>query len=154
MRFYWLRDRINQKQFVITWAAGKTNKADYYTKHHPIKHHKKLEHHIISMEIPHPSPKTEHSSPHECEGVLIRTYPIGVHIHISLISDSPQIRTKHMYKLAVCTFSMSSLQLAVTLFKYIVHLHCTQKYTSILVQSYLASCCILSNCQYFSLTSL
>ena len=42
MRFYWLRDRSTQKQFLITWAAGKTNLADYYTKHHPIIHHKKM----------------------------------------------------------------------------------------------------------------
>ena len=42
MRFYWLRDRMNQKQFIIKWAAGKSNKADYYTKHHPIKKHTEL----------------------------------------------------------------------------------------------------------------
>jgi len=42
MRFYWLRDRMNQKQFIIKWAAGKSNKADYYTKNHPIKKHKEM----------------------------------------------------------------------------------------------------------------
>ena len=42
MRFYWLRDRMNQKQFIIKWAAGKSNKADYYTKHHPIKKHTEI----------------------------------------------------------------------------------------------------------------
>ena len=42
MRFYWLRDRVNQKQFVIKWAPGKTNLADYFTKHHPIKHHQQV----------------------------------------------------------------------------------------------------------------
>ena len=40
MRFYWLRDCQNQKQFLIKWAAGKSNLADYFTKHHPIIHHK------------------------------------------------------------------------------------------------------------------
>ena len=41
MQFYWLCDRVNQKQFLIQWAAGKTNLADYFTKHNPIIHHKK-----------------------------------------------------------------------------------------------------------------
>jgi len=40
MRFYWLRDRINQKQFLIYWKPGKENKADYFTKHHSPDHHK------------------------------------------------------------------------------------------------------------------
>ena len=42
MRYYWLRDRTTQKQFVIKWAPGKSSKVDYYTKHHPIKHHKQI----------------------------------------------------------------------------------------------------------------
>ena len=42
MRFYWLRDRTNQKQFLITWAAGKSNLADYFTKHHPVTLHKSM----------------------------------------------------------------------------------------------------------------
>ena len=42
MRFYWLRDRKLQKQFLITWEPGKSNLADYFTKHHPIIHHKKM----------------------------------------------------------------------------------------------------------------
>ena len=42
MRFYWLRYCANQKQFVVKWASGKTNLADYYTKHHTIPHHKKM----------------------------------------------------------------------------------------------------------------
>ena len=40
MRYYWLRDRINQSQFNIYWAPGKINDADYFTKHHAIIHHK------------------------------------------------------------------------------------------------------------------
>jgi hypothetical protein len=39
MRFYWLRDRVHQKQFTILWRKGALNKADYFTKHHPAKHH-------------------------------------------------------------------------------------------------------------------
>ena len=39
MRFYWVRDRIAQNQFHVYWAPGKTNLADYFTKHHSAKHH-------------------------------------------------------------------------------------------------------------------
>ena len=40
MRFYWVRDREAQGQFRFIWAPGKNNKADYFTKHHPAKHHR------------------------------------------------------------------------------------------------------------------
>jgi hypothetical protein len=39
MRFHWLRDREAQGQFKIYWRSGKTNLADYFTKHHPPLHH-------------------------------------------------------------------------------------------------------------------
>ena len=39
MRFHWLRDRECQEQFRIYWRPGKSNYADYWTKHHPAKHH-------------------------------------------------------------------------------------------------------------------
>ena len=42
MRFHWLCDREAQKQFRIYWRPGKTNLADYWTKHHPVVHHKKM----------------------------------------------------------------------------------------------------------------
>ena len=40
MRFYWVRDRVRQKQFHIYWQKGKLNRADYFTKHHPGSHHR------------------------------------------------------------------------------------------------------------------
>ena len=40
MRFHWLRDRECQQQFIIYWRPGKSNYGDYWTKHHPEKHHK------------------------------------------------------------------------------------------------------------------
>ena len=40
MRYHWLKDRISQKQFNLYWAPGKTNTADYFSKHHPPAHHK------------------------------------------------------------------------------------------------------------------
>jgi TfoX/Sxy family transcriptional regulator of competence genes len=39
MRFHWLRDREAQGQLRIYWRPGKTNLADYFTKHHPPAHH-------------------------------------------------------------------------------------------------------------------
>lgn len=39
MRYHWLRDRECQGQFRIYWRPGKTNHADYWTKHHVAKHH-------------------------------------------------------------------------------------------------------------------
>ncbi|CAB9526493.1 unknown protein [Seminavis robusta] len=40
MRFYWLKDRIEQDQLTIYWRPGITNKGDYFTKHHPALHHR------------------------------------------------------------------------------------------------------------------
>jgi len=42
MRFYWLRDRENQGQFLLYWDRGMCNLADYFTKHHSAAHHKKM----------------------------------------------------------------------------------------------------------------
>ena len=44
MRFHWIQDRIDQKQFKVTWAPGKENYGDLYTKHHSAKHHKQVRH--------------------------------------------------------------------------------------------------------------
>ena len=42
MRFHWLRDREAQQQFRFYWKPGKTNLADYFTKHHTPSHHKNV----------------------------------------------------------------------------------------------------------------
>ena len=42
MRFWWLKDRIEQKQFRAEWGPGKENLADYTTKFHIPAHHKKM----------------------------------------------------------------------------------------------------------------
>ena len=39
MRFYWVRDRVDQGQFHVYWKPGTTNLADYVTKHHTATHH-------------------------------------------------------------------------------------------------------------------
>jgi hypothetical protein len=40
MRFYWIRDRVRQGQFVVYWQRGGTNKADYFLKHLGTPHHR------------------------------------------------------------------------------------------------------------------
>ena len=42
MRFYWLKDRVEQGQFKIFWEPGGGNWAGYFTKHHPPSHHIKV----------------------------------------------------------------------------------------------------------------
>ena len=39
MKYHWLQCQISQMQFRQYWASGKTNLADYVTKHHPAIHH-------------------------------------------------------------------------------------------------------------------
>ena len=42
MRFYWLHNRVEQGQFRTYWEQGETNLADYFTKHHPGSHHRRV----------------------------------------------------------------------------------------------------------------
>ena len=42
MRFHWLRDREAQGQFRFFWRPGKSNLADYWTKHHCPAHHREM----------------------------------------------------------------------------------------------------------------
>jgi hypothetical protein len=42
MRYYWIRDRVRQGHYQVTWRPGDTNLADYFTKHHPAKHHRRM----------------------------------------------------------------------------------------------------------------
>jgi hypothetical protein len=39
MHYHWLHDREAQGQLRIYWRPGKTNLADYFTKHNPPMHH-------------------------------------------------------------------------------------------------------------------
>jgi hypothetical protein len=42
MRFYWVKDRVEKKQFNVGWAPGNTNLGDCFTKHHSPAHHKHM----------------------------------------------------------------------------------------------------------------
>ena len=50
MRYYWLKDRVEQQQFNIYWAPGITNPADYFTKHHAPKHHMNMRQLILNIQ--------------------------------------------------------------------------------------------------------
>ena len=39
MRLHWTQDQAQQRQFLVIWAPGKLNKADYFTKLHAPIHH-------------------------------------------------------------------------------------------------------------------
>ena len=42
MRFYWVRDRVNQNQFMIYWRPGANNVGDYVSKHHSPAHYQTM----------------------------------------------------------------------------------------------------------------
>jgi hypothetical protein len=42
MKYYWLQDRVRQKQFDVYWRPGKDNLGDYHTKYHSAQHHKDM----------------------------------------------------------------------------------------------------------------
>ena len=42
MRYWWIKDRIQQNMFDLILASGKKNVADYFTKHHPPWYHKRM----------------------------------------------------------------------------------------------------------------
>ncbi len=75
MRFYWIRDRVKQNQFIIYWRPGTENLGDYFTKHHQ---------HLITASFATPSLSRNQLqvSMHPviilvyCEGVLIPVLPV------------------------------------------------------------------------------
>ena len=40
MQFHWVRDRVRQKQFTVTWRQGAHNLADFFTKALPVHLHR------------------------------------------------------------------------------------------------------------------
>ena len=76
MRYYWLRDRQTQKQFLFFWDKGANNEADYFTKHFPASYHRVKRSRYVKDKLniiqqwtkDHPFPSHVH-----CEGVLLRS---------------------------------------------------------------------------------
>jgi hypothetical protein len=42
MKYYWLQDRVRQKQFYVYWRPGKDNLENYHTKHHSAQYHQDM----------------------------------------------------------------------------------------------------------------
>ena len=42
MRYHWIRDRIQQGQYIVTWRKGVHNLADFFTKPLPVHLHRSL----------------------------------------------------------------------------------------------------------------
>ena len=42
MRYHWIRDRIQQQQFIVAWRKGANNLADFFTKPLPLHAHQSL----------------------------------------------------------------------------------------------------------------
>jgi hypothetical protein len=57
MRYHWVRDRVRQKHFRVLWKPGKLNRADFFTKNHPVHHHRSERRHYVS-DGPAAPPKT------------------------------------------------------------------------------------------------
>ena len=45
--FYWVRDRVNQNQFMIYWRPGQNNVKDYVYKHHSPAHHQSMQPNLL-----------------------------------------------------------------------------------------------------------
>lgn len=41
MKFYWLQQQIYSTKLITEWKEGKTNRADYFSKHHLPSHYNK-----------------------------------------------------------------------------------------------------------------
>ena len=42
MSFYLAQDRYDQDQFSVKWKPGDKNLGNYFIKHHPLSHHKRM----------------------------------------------------------------------------------------------------------------
>ena len=60
MRFYCVRDRVNQNQYLIYWRPGDNNVGYYVSKHHSPAHHQTMRpKHFVNLNCQNPSSYTE-----------------------------------------------------------------------------------------------
>ena len=90
MRFYWVQDRVRQKQLMIYWQPGSTNLGNYHTKNHLPDYH-----HLICPTYLHP---TNHLANNvislflrECVKSSTQSRAIHVMRQSGLISQKPPI---------------------------------------------------------------
>ena len=51
MRYHWVRDRVHQGHFKVTWRSGKTLLADFFTKALPVHRHQELMKSLVCIPI-------------------------------------------------------------------------------------------------------
>ena len=49
MRYFWVIYQVDMKHFIVKWAPGLQNLADYFTKHHTAAHHLKVRPYYVHM---------------------------------------------------------------------------------------------------------
>ena len=85
----WIQDRAQQRQFLVTWAPGRLNKADYFTKLHAPIHHRRMC--FVYLHPPYPLTSPAHMSHANlsCGGVLNP----GVHPRVGTpeVTGIPQV---------------------------------------------------------------
>ena len=69
MQFHWIRDRVKQQEFQVTWRKGANNLADFFTKALPVNVHKSIM--PLLVHVPN-SPNTSHQSAHARRSALWR----------------------------------------------------------------------------------
>ena len=52
MRFHWIRDRVRQGQFQVSWVEGIKQVADFFTKALPVWKHKQAMHYMVRVPFP------------------------------------------------------------------------------------------------------
>ena len=52
MRYHWVRDRVQSGDYAVTWAPGKDNDGDFFTKIHPANHYRAVRHHFVKDKPP------------------------------------------------------------------------------------------------------
>ena len=50
MHFYWIKDRVKQKDFFVYWKLGSQNIGNYFTKDHPPHHNREIHATYLYME--------------------------------------------------------------------------------------------------------
>jgi hypothetical protein len=72
MRYHWIRDQVKQRKISVIWKPGSVNLADFFTKAHPVHHHKLMRLRYVTDMI---QPKAS------LEGVLIPDTAVSHHTH-------------------------------------------------------------------------
>ena len=70
MRYHWIRDQVKIGIFNVIWKPGKLNLADFFTKAHPVHHHKNIRWKYVLVEPKDCRANLEDHIP-SSEGVLI-----------------------------------------------------------------------------------